>query len=1149
MAADDRSTFGDLLRTKRKDAGLGQFELATRAKISTAAIRAYEHHRHLPQRANLKALIDALELSDQDAIQLHRAVITDRKRAWALRVQDTNVVTTRDPSKDDLSTHLLGMPAPVQIHADTDEAPGVDKWLDLEAEVLSDDLTSGIDPADWRSLADRESPREFQAWTTARAARRLAQRESVSGFSAPLILAHDIDPRRCKLGDDEAALFPFQTEPIREAYDAAMSAVLDAANRSGPKSGILIMGEANSGKTRLALHILMRTLPDWLVLRWDPAYTTMHIPPAATLKGQRVAIMIDDLHDYAAPNPTRARAWAIDALSMIDRAASLRAMRDIVYQEAAQVITFATCRSEEHSSSEAQFGRLFEELSVVDLPQLGRYPSDLQAAIVETFKRLGARHTVEWDGTLGSLVLGLSRKRAEYKELLQRGDLSVCILHAMKLLQETGTSTHTYRRLREICAQVFGERRLRDEEGVWRVAVEDLLRLQFVTITVSPTSHPTAAGNDEPSLLIRNDTYFDHVIVDYPRPSQLDADLLRLEDVYVSLEDAAALLALADSILRRGPTKTALRSYRRLLEVDQDHCQAWHGIGVSLEEMGRLGDALAAYERALEIEPDDPHLWDHQGDMLSKLGRHEEALAAYEQAVGRDETYLQSVAIELWILDRNLEALATVEKALLLDIEDTGLYRLRGRLLFDLGRYDDAVTAYDRAISLDTSNAAIWCEKGDALRYLGRYENASAAYDKSLRLDGTSTTAWEGKGRALLGGKRLTDALAALERAAALNPHDIEVQKLIRYTLHELGRYAEMSLVADGFLALHPENTEAWCDKADALRHLERFEEALKAWDEALALKPTDARALASKGSVFLVLGQYELSLACCDVATRIAPEFARVWCDKGAALWCLERYDEALKALDESLERDPDYIRAWDIKTKIFHTRGQYEPMLACTEEAIRTDPAYVQAWRDKVDALWHLGRFEEVVAESSRAIALSPNDSVVWKLLGYSLSALERHDQALEAFTQALAFDPHDAHLWQRKGITLGRLKRYDEALEACGKALTLNPHDAGIWESKGIRLYYVGRYDDALEAFDRALAIAPNQQSAWTNRGTTLSRIGRTEEALASYDRGYSWRDADADEFDDSDFVGLIHALRKEGREAEALEAEARAQALGH
>ena len=67
------------------------------------------------------------------------------------------------------------------------------------------------------------------------------------------------------MGDTTAANFDYITEPIKHAYDTARQALHDASIGAGSKRGILILGIANAGKTRLAFEALTQTLPDWNV--------------------------------------------------------------------------------------------------------------------------------------------------------------------------------------------------------------------------------------------------------------------------------------------------------------------------------------------------------------------------------------------------------------------------------------------------------------------------------------------------------------------------------------------------------------------------------------------------------------------------------------------------------------------------------------------------------------------------------------------------------------------------------------------------------------------------------------------------------------------------------------------------------------------
>src|SRR2546421_2602048 len=64
------------------------------------------------------------------------------------------------------------------------------------------------------------------------------------------------------MGDDQAANFHYITTPIQDAFEKARGALRDASTGAVAKRGILIIGESNVGKTRLAFEALVQTLPN-----------------------------------------------------------------------------------------------------------------------------------------------------------------------------------------------------------------------------------------------------------------------------------------------------------------------------------------------------------------------------------------------------------------------------------------------------------------------------------------------------------------------------------------------------------------------------------------------------------------------------------------------------------------------------------------------------------------------------------------------------------------------------------------------------------------------------------------------------------------------------------------------------------------------
>src|SRR5260370_12347388 len=152
-----------------------------------------------------------------------------------------------------------------------------------------------------------------------------------------------------------------------------------------------------------------------------------------------------------------------------------------VRAKAKQVVVIAACREENERQVQAHLGNLFENLELIRIPHFNTDPHSNEAAqIIDEFERRGADFKRDWDGNIGSLVLGLSRKRNVYNDLVMTSNPGVFVLRAMKLLTLAGTEVHTIDRLQAICSEVFGIKELQQEVRTWRLAVETLKNLKLI---------------------------------------------------------------------------------------------------------------------------------------------------------------------------------------------------------------------------------------------------------------------------------------------------------------------------------------------------------------------------------------------------------------------------------------------------------------------------------------------------------------------------------------------------------------------------------------------------------------------------------------------------------------------------------------------
>ena len=96
--------------------------------------------------------------------------------------------------------------------------------------------------------------------------------------------------------------------------------------------------------------------------------------------------------------------------------------------------------------------------------------------------------------------------------------------------------------------------------------------------------------------------------------------------------DAAAWFRRAEA-LEASDRGAAESAYRRVLEIDPAHADAYLNLGALLCEDGRPGEAIAIYDQALRTKPHEPLLHYNRAIALEDTGNATAALASYHVAL------------------------------------------------------------------------------------------------------------------------------------------------------------------------------------------------------------------------------------------------------------------------------------------------------------------------------------------------------------------------------------------------------------------------------------------------------------------------------------------------------------------------------------
>jgi len=276
------------------------------------------------------------------------------------------------------------------------------------------------------------------------------------------------------------------------------------------------------------------------------------------------------------------------------------------------------------------------------------------------------------------------------------------------------------------------------------------------------------------------------------RLAEAEALYRQILEVQPNHFDALHLLGVIAHQSGRGDVAVDLM--RRAIALHPNHPSALFNIAEAYQAMGRLDEAIAHYQQAVRFQPNDSHFHHHLGIALTRRGRLDEAIAAFRAALQLNPQLADAhgnLGTALAEQNQLAEAIAAFERALALKPESASIHRNLGIVLSRQGRLDEAITAFRRALELQPDDAEARNILGVARAGQGRLDEAVAAYRQAILLRPQFPDAWNNLGLALDEQYEIEEALAAFRRALEFNPHSPEINNNFAGALARQGRLDE----------------------------------------------------------------------------------------------------------------------------------------------------------------------------------------------------------------------------------------------------------------------------------------------------------------------------------------------------------------------
>ena len=243
-----------------------------------------------------------------------------------------------------------------------------------------------------------------------------------------------------------------------------------------------------------------------------------------------------------------------------------------------------------------------------------------------------------------------------------------------------------------------------------------------------------------------------------------------------------------------GQLQKAEEIYRKILEINPDHCESLHLLGVIANQAGNNDMAVRLIGRAIEINSTEPIYFNNIGNAFKAQGNLEQAVFSYQKAVELKPGFAEalvsmgSVYIKLGRLE---EAISCFQKALQFKQNFADAYYNMGIALKEQNKTDEAIISYQKSLELNPGFFDAYYNLGAIYKDQCRSDESAFCYRKVLELNPSNANAYYNLGVVYQKQDKLNEAITCYQKAVQLKPDHDKAYNNMGTSLKEQGRLDE----------------------------------------------------------------------------------------------------------------------------------------------------------------------------------------------------------------------------------------------------------------------------------------------------------------------------------------------------------------------
>jgi tetratricopeptide (TPR) repeat protein len=334
---------------------------------------------------------------------------------------------------------------------------------------------------------------------------------------------------------------------------------------------------------------------------------------------------------------------------------------------------------------------------------------------------------------------------------------------------------------------------------------------------------------------------------------------------------------------QRGQLAQAEPLYRQIIEINPNHADAHHLLGLLARQSGQRQAAGSLIQRAISLNPRALAFHFNLGMVFLDLGQPAEAARCFRQ--------------ELALNPRHAESFLNL-----------------GIALAGQGLYDDAANSYRQVLSINPTNADAHNNLGITLVMQKQFPEATQCFQDALRSDPDNVNAYINLGNVLKDQKRWAEAAECYRQALRRQPEHANAHNNLGLALFGLGDSAAAIRCYRDAIRIAPDYASAYNNLGNTFQHLKQTEDAADSYRRALRINPNHANAQNNLGIVLFVQGKLAEAIACFRHALVLNPQFADALVNLGSVFVVERNFAEAAECFRQATVVDPGHkIALWN--------------------------------------------------------------------------------------------------------------------------------------------------------------------------------------------------------------------------------------------